>query len=326
MTSAPKIEIGSRPTGFQGTGGSYFVPVNESRLGYICALSAHGMWGILPLYWHMLSQVSSWELVGHRIVWSFVILACGVPALARRGQLGGWQALTSALVTPRYWLIYSLAGLMITINWLAFIYAATHQRILDASLGYYINPLLNVLIGVMVLRERLSWQQWLAVSLAACGVAVMTWGSGGLPWPAVAMATSFAVYSFIKKQAPLPALVGMLLEMIAVVIPTLGMLALLWRNDLVHFGTSWSVSALMVCGGVVTVVPLVLFATAARRIALSTNGVLQYVGPTLQLLVAVLITGEPFAQYRLVGFGFVWAGIFIFLLRLKRDLRVVNHS
>ncbi len=293
---------------------------SSRRIGFACAIGAHTLWGLFPLYWRYLRHMDSVELVGHRILWSFVLLLVLVPCLLSAKQLGGWPKFRKALTNPRYWMVYTLAGAMIAINWLAFVYAVTNDRILDASLGYYINPLLNVLLGVAVLGERLGWQQWVAILLAAIGVGVMTVAGGGLPWPAVAMATSFAVYGLIKKKAPLPALAGLLLETSVLVLPTLVYLSWLHSDGQGAFvsGTT-TTRLLMLGGGVVTVVPLTLFALATQRVALSTIGVLQYIGPTLQLIVGAVVAGEPFGKWRIVGFAFVWCGILLFLIKLRAD-------
>lgn len=284
------------------------------RWGIFCAIAAHTLWGLFPLYWRMLGDVPSVELVSHRIVWSCVLLMIVVPVVIRRGMLGGVAPLIAALRNPRAWGIYAVAGAMIGINWLAFIWAVNHDRVLEASLGYYINPLLNVLMGVVLLGERLRTVQWAAVSLAALGVAVMAVGAGGLPWVSLAMASSFSVYGLVKKKAPLPGLVGLMFEMLVLVLPALAYLAFVEVDSEGALGRNgrW-VDLLLVAGGVVTVLPLALFATAARRVSLSTIGLLQYVGPTLQFFVGAVVFAEPLGAGRLVGFGFVWAGLLLYL-------------
>lgn len=280
------------------------------------------LWGFFPLYWLMLRHVDARELVAHRILWSFALLLLIVPAAMSRGVWGGWSAVLAQMASPKQWTSVVLAASMIAINWLAFVYAATHGQILNASLGYYINPLFNVLLGVLFLSERLRWQQWLAIGLAAIGVAVMTVASGGLPWPALAMATSFAVYGLLKQKSQLPVLAGLFLETLVLVVPTL--LYLFWlesQGSGQFLSQGWQTRTLMIGGGIVTVLPLALFAMASQRIALSTMGVLQYVGPTLQLLVGSSIAGEAFGWDRVVGFFFVWCGIVIFMWNLHRQSR-----
>lgn len=294
--------------------------LSRLRIGFVCAVAAHTLWGLFPLYWRYLSQVDARQLVGHRVLWSFLMLAVLVPAMLSLGHMGGWSAFRRTVMSGRCWAVYALAAAMIAINWLAFVYAVTHGRILDASLGYYINPLLNVMLGVMFLGERLAWQQWLAISFAAVGVAVMTVVGGGLPWPAIAMASSFAIYGLVKKKASLPPLMGIWLETAVLVIPTALFLWSMEASGEGAFGSgSWSTRALLVGGGVVTIVPLTLFAIATQRVPLSTIGVLQYVGPTLQLFCGAVVAGEPFGTGKIVGFAFVWCGIVIFLIKLRAD-------
>lgn len=290
------------------------------RIGLVCAVAAHTLWGLFPLYWRMLGQIDAQQLVAHRVLWSFVLLSLLMPVLLSAGQLGGWAAFKRIFFNLRYWSIYAIAAAMIAVNWLAFVYAVTHDRILDASLGYYINPLLNVLLGVVFLGERLAWQQWVAITMAAIGVSVMTVMGGGLPWPAIAMAGTFAVYGLIKKKAPLPALMGIWLETAVMVLPALAYLAWVESEGRgAMSGGDWTTTALLVCGGLVTITPLTLFALATHRVPLSTIGVLQYVGPTLQLFVGAVVAGEPFDSSKLIGFAFVWCGILIFLIKLRAD-------
>ncbi|QEG42553.1 EamA family transporter RarD [Roseimaritima ulvae] len=294
--------------------------LSRLRIGFVCAVAAHTLWGLFPLYWRYLRQVDALQLVGHRVLWSFLMLAVLIPALLSMGQMGGWSVFWRTITSVRCWAVYALAATMIAINWLAFVYAVTHDRILDASLGYYINPLLNVMLGVLFLGERLAWQQWVAIGFAAVGVAVMTVLGGGLPWPAIAMASSFAIYGLVKKKASLPPLMGIWLETAVLVIPTA---LYLWTVEASGEGAmgggSWGTRALLIGGGVVTIVPLTLFAIATQRVPLSTMGVLQYVGPTLQLLCGAVAAGEPFGTGKIIGFGFVWCGIVIFLIKLRAD-------
>ncbi|QDS95219.1 putative DMT superfamily transporter inner membrane protein [Roseimaritima multifibrata] len=291
---------------------------SHRRIGMGCAVLAHTMWGLFPLYWRNLLMVDPLELTSHRVLWSFVLLSVLLPILLSLKVWGGWELFLKAVCTRRVLWIYAAAALMIAINWLSFVYAVTNGRILDASLGYYINPLLNVLLGVIFLRERLASSQWVAIGLAAIGVTVMTVAGGGLPWPALGMACSFAIYGLLKKQAPLPALLGLWLETAILAGPTLILLGMMERTSGTAFlAGTLSTQALLMFGGVITVAPLALFAIASHRVSLSTMGVLQYIGPTLQLLVGTLIAGETFGVWRIVGFVFVWTGILVYLSRMR---------
>ena len=275
------------------------------RTGLICILSAHVLWGLFPLYWRLLSNVPSATLLSHRIAWSFAwlfLLGCFVPRLRRSF---GYLRETSRLK------IYAFAALMIGINWGAFLYAVNSGQVLQSSLGYYINPLFNVLLGVIVLGEKMDRFQWAAIGLATIGVTLMAMAGSGVPWIALTMATAFALYGLAKKKAPLPALEGLTLET-----------TLLLPLALIYFAVNPSPSAesyppltwvLLVTGGLITIIPLTLFAVAAKRVTLTTIGIAQYVGPTMQWFVGVVVLGEPFGMDRLVGFVFVWIAVAIFI-------------
>lgn len=289
------------------------------RAGLIFAVAAHCLWGLFPLYWRLLDVVPSIQLVCHRILWSFVLLLIVVPAMLRFGRWEGLRPFLAAVRCGRTWAVYAVAAAMIGINWAAFLWAVNHDRVLDASLGYYINPLLNVLLGVVFLRERLRVAQWLAVGIAATGVSVITVAGGGLPVASLAMAFSFAFYGLVKKKAPLPTLVGLMLETTVLAMPAIGYLAFAEIRGAGAFGHSGGLTdLLLITGGLVTVTPLALFATACQRVPLSTIGLLQYVGPTLQFFVGTLVFGEPFGGSRLIGFGFVWCGLIIYLFSRER--------
>lgn len=297
-------------------------PDSERRTGILCALGAHTLWGLFPLFWNLLSHVDAVELVCHRVLWSFGMLAIGVPLMAQRGTLGSATTFRSVVPGPKTWLIYSAAAGLIGINWLAFIWAVNHDRVLEASLGYYINPLLNILLGVVFLGERLGKLQWTAVGSAGIGVTVMTIAGGGLPWVSLAMACSFALYALVKKKARLPALAGLLLETSVLAVPAAAYLVFASRMGRSAFlQVNWQTDVLLMMCGVVTIAPLALFATAARRVPLSLIGILQYVGPTLQFLVGTLIFREPFAGWRIVGFVFVWIGLVLYLLQSTQSRR-----
>jgi chloramphenicol-sensitive protein RarD len=278
-----------------------------TQVGVLCAVSAHVMWGLFPLYWRLLDSISPATLTAHRVVWSFVLLvllSVAMPRLRKTlGYLRDWRSL----------LVCGGAAAMIALNWGAFMYAVGNDQVLQASLGYYINPLLNVLLGVVVLGERLKRFQWLAVGSAIVGVAVMTLGGTGVPWIALTVAGAFATYGLLKKKSQLPALEGMTVEMGLLFPIAVMFLMTQWRttNETAYDSTTWM---LLVLGGLVSVMPLALFAVAAKRVTLSTIGILQYVGPTLQWFVGAILFGEPFAGSKLIGFLFVWAGVIVFVV------------
>ncbi len=293
------------------------------RVGLVCAVSAYTLWGLFPIYWRQIDVADSTELVCHRIVWSFVSLAILLPILMLRGWWGGGRTIMRELSNPRVWLTYGVAAMMIAINWFAFIWAVNHERVLDASLGYYINPLISVLLGVLVLGERLDRWQWVAVAVAALGVVIMAIGTGGLPWVSLAMAGSFAIYGLVKKRARLPPLVGLWIEVTILAIPAAVYLG--WRvsegASALQLGSPRTIMMLLFAG-VITITPLALFAIAVRRLDLSLSGILQYVGPTLQFFVGAVLYGEPLDRTRMGGFVFVWLALILFIAATHRPRRL----
>lgn len=300
---------------------------SEVRLGLISALAAYLVWGVFPLFWRQLSTVDAWEVVCHRIIWAFLFLLLALPLLIRGLSDQARRHLRDALTSWRVWAIYSTAAALIAANWLTFIWAVNHQRVLEASLGYYINPLLSVILGVVVLGERLTRPQWSAVAVAAAGVLVMTVADGGLPWPSLVLACSFSMYGFVKKKASLPALIGLLVENAILVTPAI---IFLGRVELVR-GGAWNAEGggmllWLMLGGSVTILPLALFAFAARRIPLSTIGLLQYVAPTLQFLIGLLVFSEDFDGWRFVGFACVWCGLAIYAVSTHPGFQKIQGS
>jgi len=270
------------------------------------ALGAYVFWGLFPVYWKLLRGVPALQLLGHRIFWSFLLLF-GIILLARQGK-----AFRAAL-NRRALLIYSVAAVLIAINWLTYVWAIGAGFIVETSLGYFINPLLSVLLGVIFLRERLRPLQWLPIGLAAAGVLYLTFAYGALPWVALTLAISFGFYGLVKKTAPLGALHGLTLETGILFLPALGFLLYSEFSGTGAFLHSPTLTDLMLVGaGLVTVIPLLLFASAAQRISLTTIGVLQYVNPTMQFLLGVVVFKEPFDHHRLIGFGVVWVALILF--------------
>lgn len=274
------------------------------RRGVWAAISAYALWGLLPLYWKALHDVPARHILAHRIVWSCVVLA-GLVAVRRE-----WRVLAAAARHVRTLAIYLVAAILLALNWFTYIWAVNSDRIVESSLGYYINPLVSVVLGVMVLRERLRRIQWLAVLGAGCGVLYLTLHYGQFPWLALALAMSFGLYGLMKKTAPLPALPGLAIETFMLLLPALAYLVWLQRAGPGAFGGGGgSRTALLVLSGGVTVLPLLLFAQAARQVRLSTMGVLQYISPSLGLAIGVLVYGEPFPRPRLIGFAIIWASL-----------------
>ena len=271
------------------------------------AIGAYAAWGVLPIYWKWLHNVGALQLLGHRILWSFLLLLAFV-VLARR-----WPSFRKAALSPRVLRVYLIAAALIGVNWLTYVWAVNAGFIVETSLGYFINPLLSVLMGVVFLRERLRPWQWVPIGLAAVGVAYLTATYGRLPWIALTLAFSFGFYGLVKKTAPLGSVFGMTLETGILFLPALLYLLVeefAGQGAFLHAGAVSD--GLLIGAGLVTTLPLLLFAAAARRIPLSMVGVLQYIAPTLQLLIGVLVYNEPFTQAQAIGFGAVWLALALF--------------
>jgi chloramphenicol-sensitive protein RarD len=273
--------------------------------GFWLGAAAYGIWGLFPLYWKLVEQVPALQIISHRIAWSFVTLAIVGAARFRREA--------ASTLDRRAFAIYAIAAVLISINWFLYVYAVNTGFVLETSLGYFITPLVNVLLGVMVLRERLRPLQWVAVALAAVGVLQLTFGYGSLPVIAIGLALSFGSYGLVKKKAPLDSLAGLTLETGIVVAPAVAYLLIANASGHGAFAHSGlTTDLLLMGGGPVTVVPLLLFASAVRRITLTTVGLLQYIAPTIQFFLGVFLYGEPFAGTRLVGFVIVWTACVLF--------------
>lgn len=272
---------------------------------------AYALWGVVAAYWKLLAHVDPVELLAYRALWglgAFIVLV----VIAR--QLG---AVRAALASPRVLGTMALSGALLAVNWGVFVWATISGHLLDASLGYFINPLLSVALGTLLLRERLSRLQWIAIALATTGVALLTWRAGRLPWAALVLASTFALYGLVRKMAKVDALVGSTVETVLLAPFALAYLAL--ATTAPHDA---STHALLAGTGLVTAVPLVLFASAARRLPLSTVGFLQYLAPTGQFLLAALAYGEPVPPDRLAAFIVIWTGLAAFTVDLwKRATR-----
>ena len=277
------------------------------KKGVWLGIGAYTAWGLFPIYWKWLHQVPALQLLAHRIVWSFLLLAIVLMVLRQ------WRAFRAEAFHRRTLLIYAIAGLLLSINWGTYVWAVNAGYIIESSLGYFINPLLSVLLGVIILHERLRRPQWIAVGLAAAGVIYLTLAYGSPPWIALTLAFSFGMYGLVKKLAPLGALHGLTLETAILFVPMLLYLILAEANGAgVFLHTDGVSTVLMIGAGIVTVVPLLMFAAAVRLIPLSLVGILQYIAPTLQFLIGVLIFNEPFTPTLMMGFGLVWAALIVF--------------
>lgn len=293
------------------------------RRGLWMAIVAFLLWGVMPLWWHMMKSVPSLQIVMHRIVWSAVIV--GAYMLWRDGR--GW--LRAALSKPRAAWMLAISGLLIGFNWGLYIWAVNAGHVIETSLGYFINPLLNVLLGVVFLRERLGRAQWASVAVATIGVAWLTLRFGQPPWIALALAGSFALYGLIRKLVAVESVPGLGVEGAYLFLPVLAMLAWIESHGQGGFAQPlsaggfglWMTVLLIVSGGL-TALPLVGFSYAVRRVPLSVIGLLQYIAPTLQFLIGVFVFHEAFDRDRAIGFAFIWIALAIFaidgLLRARR--------
>jgi chloramphenicol-sensitive protein RarD len=287
--------------------------------GVLYGIGAYLMWGFFPIYFKALQAAPALQIMFHRVIWSFLFLA-GLILVKKE-----WPRLKAQVARPRVIAVYSVAACLLAVNWLVYIHGVNAGQVVETSLGYFINPLLSVLLGVVILKERLRPWQWLPVGLAAAGVLYLTLQYGALPWIALALAFSFGLYGLLKKIAPLGALYGLTLETAILFLPALAYLLVAESQGSGAFGAAgWNIKFLLALTGVVTALPLLMFATAARAIPLSLVGFLQYVAPTVQFLLGVLLYHEPFTPTRLVGFGIIWIALLIYslegLLQRRRDL------
>ena len=278
----------------------------STRLGFLSCLGCYLIWGCLPLYFRAMDHIAPQEILAHRIVWS-VPTGLILILLARN-----WHQLRATL-TRQHLVWLSISALLIGMNWFLYIWAVSQERVMEASLGYYINPLINVLIGALFFSERLRVAQWAAVALASVGVAIMTLALGYLPWIALVLCFTFSFYSVIRKQVQVDSRAGFVVEA-ALLAP----LALLWLSWFVQqpggrlMGATVSDIPLLLAAGPITAVPLILFALAAKRLRLSTMGMMQYIGPTLQFLISVFVFKEAFGLTHAIAFGLIWSALIVF--------------
>ncbi len=286
------------------------------RRGYILGLTAYIIWGLFPLYFKAIQSVPALEIIVHRALWSAIFGAL----LLLVWKHPGW--LRALLAHPKRFAVLGLSGLLIASNWLVYVWAVNDGRMLEASLGYYINPLVNVLLGMLILGERLRRLQWLAVALAALGVMQQLWQVGSIPWVSLVLALTFSFYGLIRKQAPVAALPGLVVETWLLLPLALGWL-LLHPAAMSTQADFWSTpqGLWLIAAGPITLVPLVCFNAAARHLPYTTLGFLQYVAPTLVLLQAIFLFGEHFDPSKLLAFICIWAGLAIYSVDAWLTLR-----
>ena len=281
-------------------------PRSRARVGIACGLAAYAMWGVLPVYFKLLAAVSPVDIVAHRIVWSMIALALAITLFRR------WHAVRAAIADRATLRLLLVTACLIAVNWLLYVYAINTGHILAGSLGYYLNPLANILLGRFLLGERLGRLQWLAVAIAAAGVAFLALGALDTLWISLTLCVSFASYGFLRKLAKADSLTGLTIETMLLFPIAAGWLMLGWQGGRAVAGTSATEFALLALTGIVSTAPLLLFTEAARRLRFATVGMLQYIAPTLQFLLAVMIYDEPFTFHHAVAFAAIWTALALY--------------
>ena len=290
------------------------------RAGLSLGVGAYLLWGVLPLYFKAIAQVPATEIVAHRVVWSLLFLALLAALLKRR------RPIAAAIRNPKVAGTLALTALLIAANWLIWVWAVVNGHVLEGSLGYYLNPLVNVLLGVVLLKEGLSRAQVFAVLLAAAGVAVLAAGAGGALWISLSLALSFALYGFLRKVAPVDSLEGLLIETAILTPVALGYILWLQLQGASSFGADRTTDLLLTLAGAATAIPLLLFTAAARRLPYSTLGFLQYIAPSLQFLLAVLLFDERLTVPHIICFAAIWTALAIFAFEGVRKGRAAARA
>ncbi|MDF6016792.1 EamA family transporter RarD [Vibrio harveyi] len=279
----------------------------RSRQGVLLAIGAYTMWGIAPIYFKSIAEVSPLEILSHRVIWSFFLLA----ALLHFGR--HWRSVRDIIKNKTKMMFLVSTAILVGANWLIFIWAVNSNHMLDASLGYYINPLINVLLGMVFLGERLRKLQWFAVVLAACGVLVQLIVFGSVPVVAIALAMSFGFYGLLRKKVSVEAQTGLFIETLVMLLAAAIYLLFIASSPTSNMlDNPMQLNTLLIAAGVITTLPLLCFTGAATRLKLSTLGFFQYIGPSLMFLLAVLIYGEPFTSDKAITFAFIWGALVVF--------------
>ena len=279
------------------------------RAGLLCGLIAYGWWGLVPLYFVKLKDagIPAWEILAQRIVWSLPVLL-GLTVL-----VGGWKDLGRVLRNRKLVLTLFASSLLLAVNWLLYIYATVTNRVTEASLGYYMMPLVNAALATMFLGERLRPLHYPALALVAIGVAIPFVAAGTFTWIAVALPITFGIYGVVRKQAPVESMTGLTVESLLLLPPSLGFLIYLSATGANHLGTDWNLNGLLAFSGIVTVVPLLTFTLSLRRLPLLAISFIQFLSPTIQVLIAVTVLGETLTAYQLAAFACIWAAVVLFV-------------
>lgn len=299
----------------------------KGKLGIIYAVAAYSLWGALPVFWKALQAVPATEIIGHRMLWSAITML-----IVLRYKYH-WKWLRGAVKKPVTLLIFSATACLLAVNWLTYVWAVNSGMIVDASLGYFINPLLTVLLGVIFLRERPRLWQWTAILVAAIGILYLTINFGAFPWIGLTLATTFGLYGLLRKTATLNAVEGLWLETAILFFPALAYLIYLESLGVSSFGhIEVTISVFLILTGGVTILPLFFFVAAAREISLTSLGLLHYIAPTLQFLLGIFVYGETFSTMRLIGFVFIWIALMIYSIdgivagrKKKKKIGPIEH-
>ncbi|MBN2971330.1 EamA family transporter RarD [Roseomonas aeriglobus] len=281
--------------------------MSEHGKGLWLAVAAYILWGGLPLFFKLLHAVPPLQILAHRVVWSLGLLLLAIVVL-RRGKA------IRAAARGRTLVLLGCSAVLIAINWLTYIWSVSHAHVIEASLGYFINPLVNVALGVALLGERVGRMQWAAIAIAALGVLVMAVAGGGSVWISLVLAFSFGFYGYVRKIAAIDPLGGLTVETLLLVAPALAVLGMAQAHGTAAFGHDLRLDLMLIAAGAITAAPLLLYAAAAKRLKYTTLGLLQYIAPTLQLLQAILLFGEPLRAYHIAAFGLIWAGCALYAL------------
>lgn len=294
--------------------------MTETQKGVLFLILAGTIWGLSMIYYKFLTHIPAVTIMAHRVLWSVVIFTA---LIALQGRV---REIRMAFSNPRFFVLIVLASMMIAVNWFLFIYATQVNRNTETSLGYYIYPLVAVLIGRIWFGERLSATQWIAVALAALAVAVLTAGLGTLPWISLTLALTFGLYGAIKKQLPLGPVLSVTCEVLVFLPVSIVILVFVYQSGQLAWGETVSDNLLLIGSGVVSALPLILFSSAARKVDMATVGLLQYINPTLQFLLAVLLFGEAFSYWHAIAFPLIWIAVALYLVQLFRQDRAARKA
>ncbi|MFL6734407.1 MAG: EamA family transporter RarD [Sphingomicrobium sp.] len=288
--------------------------IQQRRTGFIFGIAAYGCWGFLPVYFKQIPDVPAVDVVAHRVIWSIPLLLALLAFTSKLGELA------DSIRQKRLLGLLALTAVLIAVNWLLYIYAITHGHILAGSLGYYLNPLMNVLLGRFVLKEHLSRVQWIAVAIAGAGIAALAIGALSQLWISLGLCISFATYGLLRKVAPVDSSTGLTIETMLLLPLAAGWLAFGSSSGRPVFGTSTHDTVLLLASGLVTATPLLLFTAAARKLRYSTLGMLQFLAPTLQFLLAVGVYGEAFTSAHAIAFGAIWTALLLYVVGIRRQV------